>query len=293
MCANIARDLTGRQFGSFQILSLLGDPRVSPDGHRLALTVGGGNGASVWTYDLSGAAQPLKLTAGQGGAELPVWRLDGHLIDLVWRRSAWSIASIPTDGSILQTTTLMDGGNETLPQDWSLDETLLYQVTNISGGTDILAFDPASKKSRPWLQTTFNEGEARFSPDGRWVAYVSDQTGRFEVWARPYGTTGSPVRVSSAGGHEPAWSHDGRMIFYHAGSKMMAASFQVSPAGSAAGPPRVLFDGGFLPYNIIYRRTYDVLPDGKFVVIQHVRPVEPVPIVVVLNALRPLIKGPQ
>jgi len=190
---------------------------------------------------------------------------------------------------------LIDGANETLPQDWSLDgKTLLYQVTNISGGNDLMAFDPASKKSSPWLQTNFNEGEARFSPDGRWVAYVSDQTGRFEVWARPYGTTGSPVRVSSDGGHEPAWSHDGRTIFYHAGSKMMAASFQVSPAGGAASPPRVLFDGGFLPYNIIYRRTYDVLPDGNFVVIQHVRPFVPESIVVVLNGLRQLTtKGPQ
>ncbi|HEX7793368.1 MAG TPA: protein kinase, partial [Vicinamibacterales bacterium] len=269
-------------------------PRVSHDGHRLALTVGAGNGGSVWTYDLTGAAQPLKLTGGGGGAELPVWRLDQHQIDLVWRRNAWSIASVPTDGSDLQAMTLIDGGNETLPQDWSLDgKTLLYQVTSTSGGTDILAFDPASKKSSPWLQTTFNEGEARFSPDGRWVAYVSDQTGRFEVWVRPYGTTGSPVRVSSDGGHEPAWSRDGRTIFYHAGSKLMAAGFQVSPAGGAAGPPRVLFDGGFLPYNIIYRRTYDVLPDGNFVVVQHVRPTVPESIVVVLNALRPLTKSPQ
>src|SRR5262249_54044033 len=74
-------------------------PRVSHDGHRLALTGGPGNGGSVWAYDLSGAAQPLKLTAGAGGAELPVWRLDGHQIDMVWRRNAWSIASSPADGS--------------------------------------------------------------------------------------------------------------------------------------------------------------------------------------------------
>jgi eukaryotic-like serine/threonine-protein kinase len=264
-------------------------PRVSPDGRRLAVTIGGGNGGSVWTYDLSGAAQPLNLTAGAGGAELPVWRLDGRQIDIVWRRVAWSIASVPTDSGALAPTALIAGGNETLPQDWSLDgKALLYQVTNVSGGTDIMTFDPASKKSLPWLQTSFNEGEARFSPDGRWVAYVSDQTGRFEVWARPYGITGSPVRVSSDGGHEPAWSRDGRTIFYHAGSKMMAAGFQVSSAGAAAGLPHVLFDGGFPDYNIIYRRTYDVLPDGNFVVIQRARPVVSASIVVELNALRPL-----
>jgi len=69
---------------------------------------------------------------------------------------------------------------------------------------------------------------------------------------------------------------------------MMAAGFQVTSGVATAGPPRMLFDGGFQPYNAAYRRTYDVLPDGKFVVIQRVRPVVPESIVVVLNALRPL-----
>jgi eukaryotic-like serine/threonine-protein kinase len=156
-----------------------------------------------------------------------------------------------------------------------------------------MAFDATSKKSEPWLQTNFNEGEARFSPDGRWVAYVSDQTGRFEVWVRPYGITGPPVRVSSNGGHEPTWAHDGRTVFYQEGSKMMAAGFQVTGSVATAGPPRKLFEGGFQPYNAAYRRTYDVLPNGNFVVVQRVRPVVPESIVVVLNALRPLTRNPS
>ena len=265
-------------------------PRVSPDGQRLALAVGGGNGGSIWTYHLTGAAQPLNLTtAPRRSGELPVWRPDGSHIALMWRGSEWSMASIPTDGSTLNPTPLVESTSESVPQAWSADgKVLLYQVTNVTGGTDLMAFDPSSKKSEPWLQTNFNEGEARFSPDGRWVAYVSDQTGRFEVWVRPYGTTGPPVRVSSNSGHEPTWSHDGRTIFYQEGSRMMAASFQPAPGGAAAGPPRMLFEGGFQPYNAVYRRTYDVLPDGKFVVIQRVRPIVPESIVVVLNALRPL-----
>jgi serine/threonine-protein kinase len=265
-------------------------PRVSPDGRRLALTVGGGNGGSIWTYDLSGSAQPLKLTAGPGrSGELAVWRPDGRAIDLVWRSADWGVASIPTDGSTLDPAPLVQNVNEWIPQAWSPDgKMLLYQATNTSGGTDLMEFDLSGKKSQPWLQTNFNEGEARFSPDGRWVAYVSDQTGRSEVWARPYGATGSPVRVSSSGGHEPTWARDGHTIFYQEGSRMMAAGFQAAAGVATAGAPRMLFDGGFGPYNVIVRRTYDVLPDGKFIVIQRVRPVVPESIVVVLNALRPL-----
>jgi Tol biopolymer transport system component len=264
-------------------------PRVSPDGHRLALTIGGGNFGSVWTYDLTGTAQPVKLTGPGRSGEMPVWRPDGNEITLMWRNPDWAMASIPSDGSTLSPTPIVQDANEAVPQAWSLDgKALLYQVTNIRTGNDLMTFDPISKTSEPWLQTNFNEGEARFSPDGRWVAYVSDQTGRLEVWVRPYGATGPPVRVSSNGGHEPTWSHDGRTIFYQEGSRMMAASFQVASGVATAGHPRMVFDGGFQSYNAAYRQTYDVLPDGKFVVIQRVRPFVPESIVVVLNALRPL-----
>ena len=148
-----------------------------------------------------------------------------------------------------------------------------------------MEFDGASGKPRPWLQTRSNEREARFSPDGRWVAYVSDQTGRFEVWVRAYNQAGGPIGISSDGGHEPAWSRDGRTIFYLAGTKMMAAKFDGSGTPASAAPPRVVFEGGFLPYNAMRRRPYDVLPDGRIVVLQRVRPVVPESIVVVLNAL--------
>jgi len=132
-------------------------PRVSPDGKRLALTVGGGNGGSVWTYDLTGAAQPLNLTSAPGrSGELPVWRPDGSQIALMWRGPEWSMASVPTDGSTLNPTLTVENTNESFPQAWSTDgKVLLYQVMNITGGTDLMAFDPTSKKSEPWLQTNF------------------------------------------------------------------------------------------------------------------------------------------
>jgi len=69
------------------------------------------------------------------------------------------------------------------------------------------------RKPRPWLNTSFEEEGARFSPDGRVVAYVTDQSGRQEVWVR-YADGSAPIRVSSGGGHEPVWARDGRELFY-------------------------------------------------------------------------------
>ena len=261
-------------------------PRASPDGRRLAIAAGPGNFASVWIYDLTGVAQPVKLTQARGASEFPVWSHDATQLALLSRMAAWRMTSIPTDGSALEPKEILGDPNEPVPQSWSADgKILVYQVTDIQNGADLMELDAKSGKTRPWLQTRSNEREARFSPDGRWVAYASDQDGRFQVWVRASDQSGGAIRISSDGGHEPAWSHDGHTIFYLAGPKMMAAKFDGSGTRASAAPPRTLFEGGFLPYNAIRRRPYDVLPDGRFVVIQRVRPVVRESIVIVLNAL--------
>ncbi len=184
-------------------------PRASPDGKRLAISAGQPNFASVWIYDLAGGAQPVRLTSN-GSSEFPVWRHDGTELSLSWRGRSWHLASIPTDGSVLEPKEMLEDQNDPVPQGWAPDgKTLLYQVTDLQTGTDIMELDGKSAKSRPWLQTRSNEREARFSPDGRWVVVRSDQTGRFEVWVRAYDQAGGPTRISSDGGHEPTWSHDG------------------------------------------------------------------------------------
>jgi serine/threonine-protein kinase len=141
----------------------------------------------------------------------------------------------------------------------------------------------ADGKRSVFLATPFQERVPRFSPDGRWVAYVSNDSGRDEVYVRPAAGTGGKVTVSSDGGTEPAWARDGRELFYRRGDRVLAAAVATG-ATFTASPPRVLFEG---PYERDRGSggaypNYDVAPDGqRFAMIQ--APTASSDIVVVLN----------
>ena len=99
---------------------------------------------------------------------------------------------------------------------------------------------------------------AQFSPDGRWLAYESDESGHPEIYVRQYPGPGGQLQISSDGGTRPIWSHDGRQLFYRNGDKLMTVPIEPKPTFSA-GTPRLLFQGTYLATG----RYYDVMPDGK------------------------------
>jgi eukaryotic-like serine/threonine-protein kinase len=117
------------------------------------------------------------------------------------------------------------------------------------------------RKAEPFLQTPFNEGAARFSPDGRWLAYVSDESGGFEIYVQPYPGPGGKWQISTGGGSEPVWNPNGRELFYRSGDKMMAVDI-TTQLSFAAGKPRMLFDGHYEPPPFPIA-NYDVSPDGQ------------------------------
>ena len=112
-----------------------------------------------------------------------------------------------------------------------------------------------------FLNSRFNERSARFSPDGRWIAYVSDETGTYQVYLVPFPGPGPKIAVSIEGGLSPIWSQDGRELFFRKGSKLMAASVAYEPT-MRIGQPVVLFDGPYNP-DFMGHQRYDVSPDGK------------------------------
>lgn len=138
-------------------------------------------------------------------------------------------------------------------------------------------------KAQPFLRTPFTEGGPRFSPDGRWLAYVSDESGRREIYVQPYPGPGGKWQISTEGGGEPVWNRNGRELFYRSGGKMMAVDVATQPSFTA-GKPRVLFEGPYLPTPLT-SANYDVSPDGqRFLMLKPNESTEaPTQISVVLN----------
>ena len=122
------------------------------------------------------------------------------------------------------------------------------------------------RKPRPFLQTPFGESGSVFSPEGRWLAYMSSESGRQEIYAQPFPGPGGKRQISTEGGREPVWARTGE-LFYRNGNQMMAVEITTEPTFSA-GTPKVLFEGDF-QRGAVSRANYDVAPDGqRFVMIQ-------------------------
>jgi eukaryotic-like serine/threonine-protein kinase len=258
------------------------NPRLSPDGRRAAVEVataaaGQGVGAGpaggtdqLWVYDL--ARDTLtRLTFEGGNNEQAVWTPDGKRIafesnrDGVPNRIFWQLAD--SSGGLER---LTGGDRNQTPSSWSADGQLLaFDEVNPRTRGDIGVLRLSDRKAEPFLRTPFEEGGARFSPDGRWLAYVSNESGRPEVYVQPYPGPGGKRQVSIDGGTEPVWNRNGREVFYRNGNKMMVVETTTQPSFSA-GKPRMLFEGpyftGAFPTMTV---SYDVSADGqRFLVVK-------------------------
>ena len=181
--------------------------------------------------------------------------------------------------------------NAQSPSSWSPDGQALAFFESPSGqalqggNRDIWVLPmEGEREPEPYIQTPFDEGGAVFSPDGRRLAYASDESGRVEVYVQPFPTPGAKWQISAEGGMEPVWSRDGRELFYRNGDRMMAVDITTEPSFSA-GTPKMLFEVDFEEYGGVGRAEFDVTPDGqRFLMIKAVEPEQPVTkINVVLN----------
>jgi Tol biopolymer transport system component len=261
--ANQRRMVWVNRNGAGQPLSAPPQPyeivRVSPDGRRVAVELG----EQLWLYDL--ARDTLTRFTFEGTRnQNPVWTPDGKRIAFFSNKEVianlfWQLA----DGS---------GGLERLstsqhvqiPKSWSPDGQLLaFDELNPKTQYDIWVLQMSGHKAQPFLQTPFNEGGATFSPDGHWLAYVSNESGRPEVYVQPYPGPGVKWQISTEGGTEPTWNHNGKELFYRSGNKMMALDVATQP-GFIAGKPHMLFEGQYFANEWPQVSTvYDVSKDGQ------------------------------
>ena len=237
-------------------------PRLAPDGRRIAVEVSG----QTWIYDTS-RETVTRLTFAGAQNDGPVWTPDGTRVAVRSTREGspggifWQMA----DGS---------GGDERLstavqvsdlPMSFSPDGQLLaFGRPDPKTQRDIWVLSVKDRTQRKlFLGTPATEGAARFSPDGRWIAYVSDESGRPEIYVQPYPGPGGKWQISVDGGIEPAWNPNGRELFYRSGDKMMAVAVTTQPMFTA-GRPTMLFEGTYLASTFpLTGVTYDVTRDGQ------------------------------
>ena len=230
-------------------------PRFSPDGRRLAVTVDP-RPSEIWIYDLErGSRIPLAIGLH---SIAPLWTLDGLRVayrveyDIYWRDA---------DASSLAEPLLIKPGGARTPMSWSPGgETLVFTDQTGTTGSDIwmlaLGSDP-----QPLLATEASETNANVSPNGRWLAYDSDASGRREVYVRPFPNVEDGLwPVSALGGHSPRWSADGTELFYMNGADFYAAAVDADAPAFVTSPPEFLFDGS---WDTTQARNYDLFPDAR------------------------------
>jgi serine/threonine-protein kinase len=230
-----------------------GSAKLSPDGQRIALIVVG-QGLQVWVYDLARGTLHNVTAEGDGGS--PIWTTDGKRL-IYAPSNGTSLVWTPADGSSAPSVLTSVEKGRMVPTSVSLDGKMIIGF-NTSGELWVLPLPDGSSgnaKLQSFLDSRSQKAEPAFSPDGRWVAYRSDETGNREIYVTPYPGPGGKFLISTEGGIAPHWSDDGRELFYRSGDKMMAVDVQTSPE-FRAGTPKILFKGTF-------GNSFDVTSDGK------------------------------
>jgi serine/threonine-protein kinase len=244
-------------------------PRYSPDGNRVAFGVSGGVGLDIWTIDLgSGALE--RLTSG-GGNDRPEWSTDGTRVAYSSARDQpQSIRWQPADGSA-EATKLQGHPDPIREGAFTPDgKAVLFRTDHPTNSRDIwMRSFTGDTTPVPLLAGPSDEKQPRASPDSHWLAYVSNESGREEVYVKALTPGGGRVPVSAGGGGEPLWAPTGLRLFYRAGDQVVEATIATTPSLRVSGR-RVLFSG---PYGTdVFHPNYDVAPDGKSFLM--VRPVD-------------------
>ena len=230
--------LPAQRYGTFSL---------SPDNSQVAILIIGPT-TDIWLYDFQRATPPRRLTVG-GSKLYPVWNPDG-------RRLAFGAQNSPQDGSTLGIYQQAINGGQMMPlvpadtpfigpNFWTQDGLLVWEASN--GSDQDVWFARAGDRDtpKPFANTAASEWGAAGSPDGRFIAYTSDESGQYQVYVKHFPPTDERWMISAGYGEEPIWSLAGDEIFYRRGDEWLSVPVQTDPEFSA-GVPQVIFDGSYM-----------------------------------------------
>ena len=235
--------------------------RISPDGKQVAVSATAGGKGDLWLFDI--ATSTLTPLTASSTARNPVWSSDGKRILFISTqggRSAFWWQPVDGSGPAVR---VADAPHNA----WNIDlapdgrTTVFNAIYDGTFNVESFALDSTHERHDVSASPNATEALARFSPDGRSVAYMSDESGQPEIYVRSFPEGGNRIQVSGGGGTRPVWSRDGKTLYYREGSRMVAAALTRDPALRVASR-QALFDG---PYD----REFDVSPDGsRFLMIE-------------------------
>jgi Tol biopolymer transport system component len=238
-------DRAGKQLGVLGEPAAYDDIELSPDGQQASVSLPGQGGTDIWLYDVArGIKNPF--TFGPADERALIWSPDGRRVVFNSRRKGqMNLYQKSADGSGAEEVLLEDKLLK-FPMSWSADgKSLLYRSTGGPTNNDLFVLPlSGDRKPIPFVNTPFAEASGAFSPDGRWVAYASNESGRNEVYVAPFpGPGGKRRQVSTAGGGFPRWRRDGTEIFYVAPDrKLVAAAVNGRGASFEVGAVKPLFE---------------------------------------------------
>jgi len=234
------------------------NPRLSPDGRRIVFTLLGETTQDVWIYDLE--REITTRMTFKGNNLVPIWSHDGKWIAFSSdREGGMAPYRKPSDGSGEAEQLTGSTDKPFFSDSWSPDGKYILGGTG-SPGSDIRILSVEDGKISDFLATEQDEDRAAFSPDGRFIAYQSNETGQQEIYVRPFPGPGGRWQISAHGGEEPYWSRDGSRVFFLNDNEIWAVDVQIGGGSLRAGRPRVIVENA---EHFFSERNYSVDPSGE------------------------------
>jgi eukaryotic-like serine/threonine-protein kinase len=240
-------------------------PRLSHAGRRIAVAISDpAHYLDIWVYDLPRRVS-TRLTFGPAVNIFPIWSPDDEQIVFASnRRGFHDLYQRAASGTGQDRLLFSSVRSSKFPTDWSREAgALAFHSTDpsVKTGSDIWVLSVAEGKASPFVSGPFSEMSPQFSPDGRWMAYASAESGRFEIYVQPFPAAGAKWQISTAGGSYPRWRRDGNEIFYVSPDNELMAVELTTAQGFAVGTPKPLFRTRIKSLDIGFQ--YDVAPDGN------------------------------